>query len=309
MPHLSVVIPVYLAEDCLPELYRRLKAALETVTHDYEILLVDDASPDGSWRVVRALAKDDKRVKGLRFSRNFGQHYAITAGLDRSDGEWTVVMDCDLQDLPEDIPRLYRKAREGYDVVQAKRVRRQDGASKILAARFFYRLFSWLSEIEYDKDVGNFRILSRKVVKSLLTMRERLRFFGGLVQWLGFLTASVEVEHARRFRGGSAYTFKKLWKLSTDAIIAYSDKPLRLSVQFGFVMAAVSFIAGVYLAVRALKQGSPVMGWPSLIVSLYFLGGIIISILGVIGIYLGKAFDEVKKRPLYVVAESTFAHE
>jgi polyisoprenyl-phosphate glycosyltransferase len=306
MAHLSVVVPVYEAEECLHELYRRLRAALEPVTPDFEIVLVEDGGRDGSWRVIRELSAKDPRVKGLRFSRNFGQHYGITAGLDHCDGDWVVVMDCDLQDRPEEIPHLYRKAREGFDVVLARRRHRTDGPSKLLASRFFYRLFSWLSEIDYDKDVGNFRIVSRKVVENLKTMRERLRFFGGLVHWLGFPTASVDVEHAARYKGETAYDFKRLWKLASEAVIAYSDKPLRLAVKFGFAMAAVALLAGVYLFWRALADRSPMEGWSTLIVTMYFLGGIIIAILGVIGIYLGKAFDEVKKRPLYVVADRTF---
>jgi polyisoprenyl-phosphate glycosyltransferase len=308
MAQISVVIPVYKADDCLDELYRRLKTSLESLTHDFEVLLVEDGGPDRSWEVIRKLAQKDPRIKGLRFSRNFGQHYGITAGLDHSDGDWTVVMDCDLQDRPEEIPNLYRKALEGYDVVLARRKHRSVD-SHFLASSLFYGVFSWLSDIQYDKEVGNFRMMSRKVVKNLRSMRERLRFFGGLVDWLGFRTANVDVEHAPRHAGKTAYTFKKLYRLAAETIIAYSDKPLRLSVKFGFFMSIVSLAVGIWYTARALVNGSPVMGWPSLIVSLYFLGGIIIAILGVIGIYLGKTFDEAKKRPLYIVAESTFLHE
>lgn len=309
MPRLSVVIPVYRAEECLEELYRRLRAALEPDLSDFEILLVEDAGGDRSWAIIQELSKKDPRVKGIQFSRNFGQHYGITAGLDHCDGDWTVVMDCDLQDRPEDIPRLYQKAQEGFDVVLAKRVHRDDNPPKIFTSQFFYKVFSYLSDIDYDKDVGNFRILSRKVVKNLRLMRERLRFFGGLVNWLGFSVASIDVRHDARYKGKTTYTFKKLLKLAGDAIIDYSDKPLRLSVKFGFLMSGAAFCYGVYLLARAFLIGSPVMGWSSLIVSLYFLGGIIIAILGVIGVYLGKTFDETKRRPLYVIADSTFKTE
>ena len=308
MAHLSVVIPVYQAEECLHELYRRLHDSIQPVTSDFEILMVEDRGSDRSWDVIRDLAKKDPRVKGLRFSRNFGQHYGITAGLDHCDGDWVVVMDCDLQDRPEDIPRLVAKAKKGFDIVLASRTRRSgDGPSKILAARFFYKLFSWLSDIDYDKDVGNFRILSRRVVESYRLLRERLRFFGGLVHWLGYATASIEVEHALRPHGRSAYTLNRLFKLAGETIIAYSDKPLRLSVKFGFFMAAAAFVYGVAMIVRTMLYNVPVMGWTSLIVSLYFLGGIIIGILGIIGIYLGKTFDETKKRPLYIVSDRTAA--
>lgn len=309
MAHISVVIPVFESEECLHELYRRLLLSLEAVSSDFEMILVEDGGKDRSWDIVRELSKKDPRVKGLRFSRNFGQHYGITAGLDYCDADWVVVMDCDLQDRPEDIPRLYQKAAEGYEIVLAKRVHRNDNPSKILGSRLFYKLFSYLSGIEYDRDVGNFRMLSRKVVKNLRPMRERLRFFGGLVQWLGFSVASIEVEHDARYKGKTTYTFKRLFKLATDAIIDYSDRPLKISIKFGFTMSGIAFLCGMYLLGRSLIFRSPVMGWSSLIVSLYFLGGIIIGILGVLGVYLGQTFNETKRRPLYVIADSTFPCE
>jgi len=305
-PHLSVVIPVYKAEFCLDELYLRLKAALESISPDFEIVLVEDCGGDKSWQVIERLAAADPRVRGIQFSRNFGQHYGITAGLDHCHGDWVVVMDCDLQDRPEEIPRLYAKAQEGYDIVLARRGARQDPPLKRLTSSLFYTLFSYLADIEYDGASGNFRIMSRKVVANFRRMGEQLRFFGGLVQWLGFPTASIEVEHAERFEGNSTYTFAKLWKLATETIIAYSDKPLRIGVRFGFGMAALAFCYGMYILLRALVYGSPIPGWNSLIVSMYFLGGIIIAMLGIIGIYLGKSFDESKKRPLYIVRRSTF---
>jgi dolichol-phosphate mannosyltransferase len=168
----------------------------------------------------------------------------------------------------------------------------------------FYKVFNYLADLKYDGEVGNFRIISKKVLTNFCLIREQLRFFGGLVDWMGFPHASIEVQHDSRLEGKSTYTFKKLWKLATDTIIAYSDKPLRLSVKLGFFISFISFLAGIYLIIKAILFGTPVMGWSSLIVSLYFLGGIIISILGIIGIYLGKTFDETKKRPLYILRNS-----
>jgi len=309
MAHISVVTPVYRAEGCLRELYTRLVAALEGITGDFEIVMVEDCGGDRSWELIRELADKDARVKGLQFSRNFGQHYGITAGLDHCDGDWVVVMDCDLQDRPEDIPRLYAKALEGYDVVVALRGKRTDGLLKRNAARLFYRIFSWLADTNYDGATGNFRIISRKVVENCRLMREQLRFFGGLINWMGFPTASISAQQAVRPDGRSTYTFRALWRLAVDTIIAYSDKPLRLSIRFGFIMSFFAFAGGMFILVRALLYGSPVVGWPSLFVSLYFLGGIIISILGIIGIYLGKTFDESKKRPLYIVSNKTFSSQ
>lgn len=304
-PLISVVIPVYRAEKILDELYRRLVAALSTVSSNFEIILVEDCGPDNSWQEIERLAHADARVKGLQFSRNFGQHYGITAGLDHCQGDWVVVMDCDLQDAPEEIPRLYAKAREGYDVVLALRGERQDPLLKRFTSWLFYRLFSYLADIEFDGDSGNFRIMSRQVVRNFNRMREQLRFFGGHVQWMGFPTTGIRVQHAERAEGTSTYTFAKLWKLASDTIIAYSDKPLRMAARLGLTIAAVSFVFGAYILVRSLIQSSPIPGWSSLIVSLYFIGGLIIGILGILGVYLGKTFDESKKRPLYIVRRAT----
>lgn len=306
IPHISVVIPVYKADHILDDLYQRLKAALETISANFEIVFVEDIGGDSSWQVIVRLAAADSRVRGIQFSRNFGQHYGITAGLDHCHGDWVVVMDCDLQDRPEEIPRLYAKAQEGYDIVLARRGLRRDPLLKRITSWLFYKGFSYLADIDYDGESGNFRIMSRKVVSSFCLMRERLRFFGGLIQWMGFPTASIEVEHAVRLAGNSTYTFAKLWQLASETIIAHSDKPLRLAVRFGFLMAFLAFCYGLYILILATVYGVPLQGWSSLIVSLYFIGGIIIAILGILGIYLGKTFDESKKRPLYIVSKSTF---
>lgn len=305
--HISVVVPVYRAEHCLDQLYIRLKAALESISPHFEIILIEDCGGDNSWQVIEQLAAADPRVRGIQFSRNFGQHYGITAGLDYCNGDWVVVMDCDLQDRPEEIPRLYAKAQQGFDIVLARREERRDPLGKRVTSWLFYRLFSYLAEIEYDGRTGNFRIMSRKVVENFCRLREQLRFFGGLVQWMGFPTTSIEVEHAERFSGNSTYNLTKLWKLATETLIAYSDKPLRLAIRFGFMMAFFAFCYGMYILGRTLIYGSPIPGWNSLIVSLYFIGGIIISTLGIIGIYLGKTFDECKRRPLYIVRRATFS--
>lgn len=306
MAHISVVIPVYKAEGSLEELYLRLRASLETITKDFEIILVEDCGGDRSWDIITSLAGADERVKGIQFSRNFGQHYGITAGLDHCDGDWVVVMDCDLQDLPEEIPHLHAKALEGYDIVLARRGRRKDPLLKRFSSWIFYKIFSYLSDLSYDGQVGNFRIMSRQVVVNFRRMREQLRFLGGLITWMGFPMTSIDVRHAESFSGKSTYTLRKLWKLASDTVIAYSDKPLRLSVKFGFMLSLLSLVYGSWIVYRAYVYGIPVLGWGSLMVSLYFLGGVIIAILGIIGIYLGKTFDETKKRPLYIVRRSTF---
>ncbi|MYM85341.1 glycosyltransferase [Duganella sp. FT50W] len=304
-PLISVIIPVYKAEKMLDELYTRLRDALTEVSPHFEIVLVEDCGGDRSWEVIERLARADPRVIGLQFSRNFGQHYGITAGMDQCRGDWVVVMDCDLQDAPEEIPRLYAKAQEGYDVVLALRGQRQDPLLKRAVSWLYYRTFSYLADLDIDGDSGNFRIMSRQVVKNFVRMREQLRFFGGHVQWMGFPTTGIPVQHAARAEGKSTYTFAKLWRLAMDTILAYSDKPLRMAAKLGLGMAALSLVFGVYLLLRSWLHSSPVPGWSSLIVSLYFIGGLIIGILGILGIYLGKAFDETKKRPLYIVRRAT----
>jgi len=305
MPHLSVVIPVYKAEDCLHELYRRLVPALEEITTDFECIMVEDCGGDRSWEIICELAREDSRIRGLQFSRNFGQHYGITAGLDHCNSDWAIVMDCDLQDAPEAIPELYARAQDGYDVVLARRIMRKDATHKLLASRVFYKLFGFLADMDYDPRIGNFRIISRNVINACCNMRENLRFFGGMVDWLGFPTATIDVEHGTRFAGETSYTFSGLWRLAIDTIIAYSDKPLRLSIRLGFAIAGAALIAGIGFLAYASIHSVPVMGWSSLIISLYFLGGIIIANLGIIGIYLGKTFDETKKRPLYIIKSRT----
>lgn len=302
---LSIVIPVYKAEDCLDQLYLRLKNTLEEMNLSFEIILVEDVGGDKSWDIIQQLASTDNRVKGIQLSRNFGQHYCITAGLDYCQGEWVIVMDCDLQDRPEEIPRLYQMAQQGYDVVLARRSKRKDSWLKRLSSRMYNVIFRFFTNMDYDSEVGNFRIISKKVVANYRLFHEQLRSFGGIIQWLGFTTASIIVQHDPRFAGKSSYSFNKLVKLALETIIAYSDKPLRLAVGFGFFMTSLAFLIGVFISIHAISHGLRIIGWSSLMVSIYFLGGIIITILGIIGIYLGKCFDEAKKRPLYIIAKST----
>lgn len=305
MPHISVVIPVYKAESCLAELYSRLKQSLETITEDFEIIMVEDCGGDNSWQIINDLSQKDKRVKGIQFSRNFGQHYGITAGLDNSSGDWVVIMDCDLQDNPEEIPKLYKKASEGYDVVLAKRRLRKDPFLKRTTSYLFYKVFNYFADSRLDPAVANFRIISKKVAEALRQLRENLRFIICLNDWVGFKTTYIEVKHGEAVGRKSAYNYSKLWRLATEVIVAYSDKPLRISVNFGFLLSIISFLTGIYYIVKKIWFGVPIQGWTSLIAALFFIGGIIIANLGIIGIYLGKTFDETKKRPLYIVRRYT----
>jgi polyisoprenyl-phosphate glycosyltransferase len=305
MPEISVVAPVYNVEDCLEELCQRLKSSIERITPDYELILVEDCGKDRSWEIIRRLAQADRRIKGIHFSRNFGQQHAITAGLDHTDGNWVVVMDSDLQDPPEEIPRLYAKAREGFDIVLALRTRRKDPFFKRYGAKAFYKVFSYLAGVPFTDRIRNYRIMSRRAVLAYRQIREQLRFFTVLVDWIGFPTATIDGEHSERTTGKSSYTVLKLWVLGIDTIIAYSNKPLRLAIGLGLTVAGIATLAGIYLLFKSIFYGFTVLGWPSLIVSLYFFSGLIISILGLNGLYLGKVFNETKGRPLYLIQEKT----
>lgn len=302
---ISVVVPVYGCETCLNELCRRVTETMEQIPAHFEIILVNDASPDNAWQTITQLSADDERIKGIDLARNFGQHHAITAGLDHTEGDWIVVMDCDLQDQPEEIKTLYAKALEGYEVVFGNRVIRQDNWFKRKTSKMFYQVYDYLTGRTSDHTIANFSISSKKVVDGFRRMREQNRFFPLFIQWMGYKTGTVRVEHSARKEGETSYNIKKLVSLATDAIISQSNKPLRLSIQFGFLIALASFIYGMYLFIRYFFLAQPVQGWTSVMVSIYFIGGLIFFNFGVLGLYLGKVFNEVKGRPLYLIRDMT----
>lgn len=298
---ISVVSPVYRGEKMVSELVRRNVETLSSMGVDYEIILVNDASPDDSWKAIEAECKKNPKVKGLNLSRNFGQHYAITAGLTFAKGEWIVVMDCDLQDRPEEIPSLYKKAQEGYDSVLAQRLQRSHGWLKKLSSKCFYKVFSYLTETEQDASVANFGIYNRKVIDAVLSMGDAMRYFPTQIQWVGFKRAYLPIQHDERAEGKSTYNLSRLFKLAFDTIISFSDKPMRLMVQMGLIVTIISFIVGIVFLARYCMGLIEVMGFASLIISLWLLGGIIILLIGVVGIYLGKLFEKAKDRPTFIV--------
>ena len=303
-PFISVVAPAYCCSECLPELYRRLCLALEALTSDFEFIVVNDASPHRDWEIISELARTDPRVKGINLSRNFGQHHAITAGVDHARGDWVVVMDCDLQDQPEEIPKLYWKAVSGpFDIVFGRRVSRQDAWLKIFLSRAFNVVFRFLADTRLDPSIANFSIASREVMDVYRSLREAGRSHGLTLLWCGFQVGFVDVAHAERFAGATTYSFQRSVNLALAAITARSNKPLLISIKLGFLIASLSVAFGLYIFWRKLAWGVPVTGWASMIVSLYFLGGLLMANLGVVGLYLGKVFDQTRNRPLYVVRE------
>ncbi len=305
-PHISIVTPVYGCGICLEQLYERLKSTLKTITHDYEIIMVNDGSPDDAWQKIKLLAKKDEKVKGVNLSRNYGQHRAIAAGLDFAKGDWVVVMDCDLQDKPEEIVKLYEEAIKGFDVVFGRRAQRKDTFLKCMASRFFYKIYDYFTESKIDNTVANFSIISSRVVEKLCLLKEQNRSYPLFVNWVGFTRTDVDIEHAHRDFGESSYTLKKLVNLAIDSIISQSNKPLRMSIKFGFMLSLLSLVYAAWLIIRYLIYSVPVAGWTSVMVSIYFIGGLLFANMGVLGLYIGKTFDEAKGRPLYIVQETTF---
>ena len=302
--HISVVTPVYGCGNTLHTLYSRLINTLTQITEDFEIIMVNDASPDNAWETIVKLAQQDKRVKGINFSRNFGQHRAITAGLDYAEGDWVVVMDCDLQDQPEEILKLYKKAQEGYEVVWGKRTYRKDHFLKKLSSNFFHVIYNYFTEQNKDSSIANFSIVSKSVIQHIAQLREQNRNYPIFIDWLGFKSTQIQINHAARDEGKSSYTFRKLINMAIDNIVSQSNKPLRLSITFGFLIAFGSFLFALYLIGRYITSGVPVAGWTSVMVSIYFIGGLLFANLGFLGLYIGKIFDETKNRPLYIIKET-----
>ena len=298
---LSIISPVYKAYNMLEELVRRIICSVEPICSEYEIILIDDACPENSWEKIEAVANANHKVKGIKLSRNFGQHYAITAGLDHATGDWIVVMDCDLQDQPEEIEKLLFKAQQGFDIVLAMRENRKDTLLKKTYSKVFYRTLGYLTGTEQDETIANFGIYSKKVVLEIIRLRESIRYFPTMVKWVGFRVAKVPVEHADRVEGKSSYNLKRMLNLALDIVLAYSDKPLRLTIKFGVIISLIAIMMAFYTLIKWLGGGIIVIGYASLITSIWLLTGCILITLGVVGLYVGKTFEGVKNRPLYIV--------
>lgn len=302
-PHISIVSPVYKGERMVAELVRRNVETVRSITDDYEIILVNDASPDNSWSEIVRQCAENSRVKGINLSRNFGQHYAITAGLHYATGEWVIVMDCDLQDRPEEIPNLYRKAQEGFDIVFARRAVRKDGIVKKGTSALFYRVFRQLSGIESDKAVANFGIYHKRVIEEFNRMPEQSRFFPSQIRYLGFKDTAIDVEHSERSEGKSSYSLMKRFKLGFDVIVSNSNKPLRFAVGLGFCMSALSFLLALYNVIAKWAGVIQVPGYTTTVFSIWFVGGLLLLVMGIMGLYIGKIYDQVKGRQLFIVKD------
>ena len=304
-PRYSVLVPVFNEEAVIPECHRRLREVMDAHGEPYELVFIDDGSRDASGEQLRALAAADPRVRVISFARNFGHQVAISAGMDRAAGQAVVVIDADLQDPPAVIPQMIARWKEGWEVVYGRRVQRQgETGFKKVTAFLFYRLLRRLTDVEIPTDVGDFRLIDRKVCDVMASLRERNRFVRGLIAWIGFRQTAVEYVREARFAGETKYPLSKMLRFAIDAVIGFSYRPLRLAIHLGLLSALAGFGYLVYVLYLALFTDRTVAGWASLIVLNLLFNGIVLAILGILGEYVGRIHEEAKGRPYYVVRET-----
>jgi dolichol-phosphate mannosyltransferase len=301
----SIVAPIYNEVENLPELYQRVKDVMTSMNESWELLLVDDGSTDGSTEKIRELARDDKHVRPVIFARNFGHQVAITAGWDYARGDAVIIIDADLQDPPEVIPQLVEKWKEGNEVIYAVRAEREGETwFKKTTAAIFYRLIRWITDVNIPVDTGDFRLMDRKVVDVLRSMKERHRFPRGMSAWVGFKQIGVEYKRAARTAGVTKYPFRKMLKLAANAITGFSYFPLQVATYFGFISAGLSILAIPVVAILRLAGSHFFEGQTTTLISVLFLGGVQLISLGILGEYVGRLYDEAKGRPLYITREA-----
>ena len=302
--YISIVVPAYKSPGTIKQLSASLNNVLKKIGAPGEIIMIDDNCPDGSWAKILEAHEECEKVKGIRLSRNFGQHNAITAGLSAAKGEWIVVMDCDLQDKPEEIERLHQKALEGYEVVQARRRFRQDSLIKRISSAAFYRLLGFLTETQLDNKVGNYGIYHRKAIQAVLEMNDYNRYFPCMIQWVGFNATMIDVIHQARRGGESSYNIRKLVRLATNTIVSFSEKPLRLAISAGLLMAVGSGCLGIYFLIGHALGAITVPGFTSIIISIWLTAGVNLLTIGIAGLYIGKTYQNTQGRPYYIIRET-----
>jgi len=302
MTQLAVVVPCYNEQEVLPEFHRRLAAVLKHIDADAEVIYVNDGSRDHTIEVMRSLAEADDRVTILDLSRNFGKEVALTAGLDHAHGDAVVVIDADLQDPPELIPELIRRWREGFDVVYAKRTAREGETwIKKATSHAFYRIIQRLTRVRIPEDTGDFRLMSRRATQALAKLREQHRFMKGLFGWIGYSQTPVPYRREPRVAGKTKWDYWRLWNFALEGITSFSTAPLKVATYIGILVAAFAFSFALFIVYRTVAYGDPVRGYPSLMVTVLFLGGVQLVAIGVLGEYVGRMFDETKGRPLYLL--------
>ncbi len=300
----SVIVPLFNEEQVIHETYKRLKQVMDPLEEAYEILLVNDGSRDHTYEIAKSLCNKDKNIKLLSFSRNFGHQLAITAGMDNSAGNAIIVIDADLQDPPEVIPRMIEKWKEGYDVVYGKRLKRKgETFFKKASAKLFYRLLRSMTEVDMPVDTGDFRLIDRKVCDALKKLPEHSRYVRGLISWLGFKQTGVEFVREERFAGETKYPFKKMLKFAADAITSFSYKPLKAAIYTGTAVSVLSLGYLVFLILGKIFTGLQIPAWTFLAALSLMLNGFVLLVIGVAGEYIGRIYEEVKGRPLYMIEE------
>ncbi len=304
-PTFTIIAPIFNELENIPELYPRIREVMDQTNEPWELILVDDGSTDGSTEVIRKLAENDKRVRPIIFARNFGHQIAVTAGIDYSRGDAVIIIDAELQDPPEVILKLIKNWREGYEVVYAVREEREgESWFKKLTASIFYRLIHAVTNVNIPLDTGDFRLLDKKVVDIMKTMRERHRFLRGMSAWVGFKQIGVKYKRKPRYAGISKYPLSKMIQFALNAITSFSYFPLQLATYIGFIAAGLSVLAIPIIAILRLTTGTVLMGQATTLIMVLFLGGVQLISLGIIGEYIGRIYDEAKGRPLYTVAEA-----
>ncbi|KGA20887.1 hypothetical protein GM51_4785 [freshwater metagenome] len=303
MTHLSVVIPVLNEESLIDELIHRVTRNVQKITENFEIIIVDDGSKDDTWKRMQQNIEKDSRIYGIRFSKNFGHHYAITAGIHDSKGDWVVVMDGDLQDRPEVIPELYQEAIKGFDTVFVSRKNRPESLMYRITQKIFYLILNSLSGLKFDSTQANFSIINKKVVDAFRGFPENSRFYSSTIKWLGFDNGVIYAEHGKRFSGKPSYTFKSRIDLAIDIIVNFSDRPLKISFYLGSLLTLGSIILSVKTIIQSLIQNYAFSSSYLLIIFTLFYIGITFIFFGIIGLYMGKIYNETKRRPLYVIKE------
>jgi glycosyltransferase involved in cell wall biosynthesis len=298
---LSIIVPVLNETVLISELLKRIAFNVEKITSNYEIIIVDDGSQDDSWNEIVKAASDNSNIRGINFSKNFGHHYAITAGLNNADGDWIVVMDGDLQDRPEVIPDLYNKALEGFDIVYVSRQKRTESFAYLFLQRIFYLILNLISGLKFDYKQANFSIMNKKVLKSFNEIGENSRFYVSTLKWLGFKEGSISAQHGKRFAGKPSYTLRKRLKLALEIIISQSERPLRIAFFAGIIELIGSLIVALTLAVFAYQNKMENIFELAVLFVVIFCSATLKMIIGILGIYIGKNFIEVKKRPLYII--------
>lgn len=301
---ISVISPCYGAPTLLRKLVRQITEAVTPLTDSYEILLVEDYSPDNSREIIREICAEDSHVKGIFLSRNFGQQAALNAGFDQSTGDYVVTLDCDLQNPPAQIKDLYEKIQEGYDIVFASRQNRPDNFFMTQGSHLFNKLMGFLTDTKQDESLAEFAIYHRKVVDAMAQMGDYHRYYPLMNLWVGFKTAKVLVNHDERTDGKeSSYSMRKRIDLAVTTVVSFSTKSLRLIVYFGVIITFIAILLALFLVIKTLVMDAPVSGWVTLFVSMWFIAGILVTVIGVVAVYVGNIFDEVKKRPTYLISE------